>query len=78
VKATGEVQRKPLKLTSLCRAVIRGKTPQLRFAYPRSQKRDLGHPLLLALALLVLRVLADHTHHTAAIDDLALVTNFLY
>jgi hypothetical protein len=55
VKATGEVQRKPLKLTSLSGAVR-----------------------LLALALLVLRVLADHPHHTAAIDDLALVTDFLY
>ena len=32
----------------------------------------------LALALLMLRVLADHPHHTAAMDDLALVTNLLY
>jgi hypothetical protein len=30
---------------------------------------------VLALALLVLRVLANHPHHTAAMDDLALVTN---
>jgi hypothetical protein len=43
-----------------------------------------GHPSIcyservLALALLVLRVLADHPHHTAAMDDLALVTNLFY
>jgi len=33
---------------------------------------------VLALALLMLLVLADHPHHTAAMDDLALVTNLLY
>jgi hypothetical protein len=33
---------------------------------------------LLALALLMLGVLADHTHHAAAVDDLALVANLLY
>src|SRR5712671_2290364 len=31
-----------------------------------------------ALALFVFRVDADHPHHTLAVDDLALVTNFLY
>jgi len=33
---------------------------------------------LLSLTLLVLGVLADHPHHTLAVDDLALVANFLY
>src|SRR5271155_1161907 len=32
----------------------------------------------LALALFVFRVDADHPHHTFAVDDLALVTDFLY
>jgi hypothetical protein len=32
----------------------------------------------LTLALLVLGVLADHTHHATAVDDLALVTDLLY
>jgi hypothetical protein len=32
----------------------------------------------LSLALLVFRVLADHTNHPAAVDDLALATNLLY
>src|SRR5580692_2593655 len=32
----------------------------------------------LALALFVFRVDADHPHHTLAVDDLALVTDFLY
>jgi len=31
-----------------------------------------------ALALFVFRILADHAHHPAAVDDLALVTDFLY
>jgi len=31
-----------------------------------------------ALALLVLRVFADHPDHPAAVDDLALCANFLY
>jgi hypothetical protein len=31
-----------------------------------------------ALALFVFRVNANHPHHTLAVDDLALVTNFLY
>src|SRR6266850_2753904 len=30
----------------------------------------------LALTLLVLRILADHPHHTLAVDDLALIANF--
>jgi hypothetical protein len=30
----------------------------------------------LSLALLVLCVFADHTHHTTAVDDLALGANF--
>ncbi len=34
--------------------------------------------LSLALALLVLCVLADHTNHPAAVDDLALHANLLY
>src|SRR6185437_13421732 len=33
---------------------------------------------LLSLTLFMLRVLADHTHHTLAVDDLALIANFLY
>jgi hypothetical protein len=33
---------------------------------------------VLALTLLVLRVLADDTHHAAAVNDLALVTHLLY
>ena len=32
----------------------------------------------LALTLLVLRVLADDTHHATAVNDLALVTDLLY
>src|ERR1017187_1101140 len=32
----------------------------------------------LPLALFVFRVDADHPHHTLAVDDLALVTDFLY
>src|SRR5215470_1835275 len=32
----------------------------------------------LPLPLLMFRVLADHPHHTAAVNDLALVTDFLY
>jgi hypothetical protein len=32
----------------------------------------------LSLALFVFRVDADHSHHSLAVDDLALVTNFLY
>jgi hypothetical protein len=35
------------------------------------------NPGELALALLVFGVLADHTHHPTAVDDLALVTNLL-
>jgi hypothetical protein len=31
----------------------------------------------LTLALLMLSVLADHAHHTVAVDDLALVANLL-
>src|SRR5581483_5767011 len=34
--------------------------------------------MTLPLPLLVLRVFADHAHHAAAVDDLALVANFLY
>jgi hypothetical protein len=34
--------------------------------------------LLLTLPLLMLRVLADHAHHAVAVDDLALVTDFLH
>src|SRR5712692_5194025 len=33
--------------------------------------------LLLSLSLLVFRILADHPHHTLAVDDLALIANFL-
>jgi hypothetical protein len=33
--------------------------------------------LALPLALFVFRVGADHAHHTFAVDDLALVANFL-
>jgi hypothetical protein len=32
----------------------------------------------LTLALLVFRSFADHTHHTLAVDDLALIADFLY
>jgi len=32
----------------------------------------------LPLALFILRVDADHPHYTLAVDDLALVTDFLY
>jgi hypothetical protein len=32
----------------------------------------------LSLALLVFGGLADHSHHTLAVNDLALVTNFLH
>jgi hypothetical protein len=32
----------------------------------------------LSLTLLVFRRLADHPHYSLAVDDLALVTNFLY
>jgi len=32
----------------------------------------------LSLTLLVLGVLADHPHHTLAVDDLALIADFLY
>src|SRR5579872_2121326 len=32
----------------------------------------------LALALFMFRIHADHAHHTFAVDDLALVTDFLY
>src|SRR5262249_16561418 len=32
----------------------------------------------LSLTLFMLGVLADHTHHTTAMDDLALITNLLY
>ena len=35
-------------------------------------------PGQLALALLVLGILADDTHHATAVDHLALVTNLLY
>jgi hypothetical protein len=38
----------------------------------------LARPGQLALALLMLGVLADDTHHTTAVNDLALVTNLLY
>jgi hypothetical protein len=31
-----------------------------------------------SLALFVFRVDADHAHHAFAVDDLALVTDFLY
>ena len=37
-------------------------------------RSELG-PFLLALALLVTGVLADHAHHTVAADHLALVTD---
>jgi len=33
--------------------------------------------LLLALPLFVLGILADHPHHTLAVDDLAFVANLL-
>src|SRR5205823_13010143 len=32
----------------------------------------------LSLALFVFRIGADHTHHAFAVDDFALITNFLY
>src|SRR6266851_513439 len=34
--------------------------------------------LLLPLSLLVFRILANHPHHTLAVDDLALIANLLY
>jgi hypothetical protein len=33
---------------------------------------------LLSLALLVFGGFADHPHHTLAVNDLALIANFLY
>jgi hypothetical protein len=65
----------------------------LRFVTPRKLSVEIGYPTqakerlewgtqrfssALALALLVLRVLANHPHHSAAMDDLALVTNLFY
>jgi len=38
----------------------------------------LTSPSCLALALFMFRVDADHPHHTLAVDNLALVTNFLH
>jgi hypothetical protein len=38
----------------------------------------LNSRLVLALALLVFRIDANHAHHAFAVDDLALVTDFLY
>ena len=63
-------------LDFLPRRLLLSQTP--RTASWAKFSRPFGTASQLALALLVLRVLADHTHHTAAIDDLALVTNFLY
>src|SRR5260370_31128256 len=34
--------------------------------------------LLFPLSLLVFRILANHPHHTFAVDDLALIANLLY
>jgi hypothetical protein len=36
------------------------------------------YPLPLSLALLMFGGLADHSHHTLAVDDLALIADFLY
>jgi hypothetical protein len=35
-------------------------------------------PYFLSLALLVFGGFADHSHHTLAVNDLALIANFLY
>jgi hypothetical protein len=39
---------------------------------------EAGSQKLLPLALFVFRVDTDHPHHTFAVNDLALVTDFLY
>src|SRR5262249_21247648 len=49
------------------------------FVTRKIDTRDTCHVApLLSLALFVLGIYADHAHHTLAMDDLALVTNFLY
>jgi hypothetical protein len=42
------------------------------------RKTEASGCLSLALTLFVLCVLADDTHHATAVNDLALVTDFLY
>src|SRR5579863_6836789 len=65
------------------------KPPASWFSPLSFEPRALSNPFLLAahssqliaassLSLLVFRILANHPHHTLAVDDLALVANFLH
>jgi hypothetical protein len=47
-------------------------------SFVRQQPAANSQQLSSALTLLVFRVLANHPHHTLAVDDLALVADFLY
>jgi hypothetical protein len=54
------------------------KAPQIMGGFNAGLKACSTQPRASALALFVFLVLANHPHHTAAMDDLALVANFLY
>src|SRR5215831_20471881 len=58
--------------------LLRGRsTPAMRAMFLLNQPLAASRQPL-ALPLLVFRIDADHAHHPAAVDDLALVTNLLY
>src|ERR1700691_200200 len=67
-------------IVSLVLPAVRCYSFQLRGASHEQSFLARGSKLeaALSLTLLMFRVLADHPHHTLAVDDLALVTNFLY
>jgi hypothetical protein len=69
----------PLSGRGLGRGVLSRQSKNLNagFRVAHIKNREVNHAML-ALTLLVLGVLADHAHDAAAVNDLALVTNFLY
>src|SRR5258706_9508450 len=66
-------------VSAMCACLCRGRSmPAIRAIFNHSFAAALGQPCPgLALALFVLRILANHPHHSVARDDLALVTHFL-
>jgi hypothetical protein len=65
------------KIKSFCVVATGFWLPAIR-SWDSYEPRAASYQPLSALTLLVFRILANHPHHPAAVDDLALVTDFLH
>jgi hypothetical protein len=54
------------------------RVPQFSCGRSKSPHQSIRNTLKLSLALLVLRVAANHAHHAAPVDHLAFVANLFY